>query len=142
MMNQHFLSLPVIRMQRQERWIYFLQRIMIMKMLRRIQQSMKKFFHRKNRNDERVFRLIFVRSPKIQRKTKVFESTGTSIIAFSRMPDTSSTSANTTQEESSLLPPTTNLRQSKYVRSQATNEPKLAPSKPSIARKTRGKSSE
>lgn len=56
------------------------------------------------------------------------------------MPDTSSTSANTTQEESSLLPPTTNLRQSKYVRSQTANEQKSASSKPLIARKPRGKS--
>jgi hypothetical protein len=141
MTNQHFLSLPVMRMQRRERWIHFLQRIMIMKMSRQTRQLMKKFFHRKNRNDEKVFPRIFVRFPRIQRNTEIIERTEISIIAYSRMPDTSSTSANTTQEESSLLPPTTNLRQSKYARSQATNEQKSVHSKSSIARKTRGKPS-
>jgi hypothetical protein len=55
------------------------------------------------------------------------------------MMDTLSTSVNTTQEDISSIPTT---RQSKYIRSQTINtgnEPKTAPSKPSIPRKLRGK---
>jgi len=56
--------------------------------------------------------------------------------------DTSTTSVNTTQEETpSILPPPITQRQSKYVRSQTTLEPKTAPSKAYITRRTRGKAS-
>lgn len=59
------------------------------------------------------------------------------------MTDTLSTSINTTQEDIPQIPPPVTNRQSKYIRSQTpntTNEPKTAPSKPSITRKIRGKS--
>ena len=134
MTMQHFLR-PVMQMQIPERWIHFLPKIMITKMSQQIQQFMKKFFRQKNQNDEQVFLLIFVPFQKIQRKTEAIESKkNSSISSISSVPDTSSTSANTTQEESALLPPCANSRQSKHVRSQATSEQK---SKPSIARKTR-----
>jgi hypothetical protein len=59
------------------------------------------------------------------------------------MTDTLSTSMNTTQEDISPGPPSTSLRQSKYIRPQTTNaathETKQASAKPSITRKLRGK---
>jgi hypothetical protein len=61
------------------------------------------------------------------------------------MNDTLSTSANTTQEDISPIPPTTSHRQSKYIRAQTTittktAESKAALSKSSITRKLRSKS--
>lgn len=89
-----------------------------------------------------MFLLVFVPFRKIQRKNKIRER-NFSIISFSRMTDTLSTSINTTQEDVSLIPPTTSLRQNKYIRSQTTNaaihEPKQVASKSSITRKIRSK---